>query len=40
MHRLVTFDEDYEKYKQYILREEHDLKQFVDVQFAVDKPKI
>jgi deoxyhypusine synthase len=26
MHRHVLFDEDYEKYKEYILKEEHDLK--------------
>ena len=38
MHRMVIFDEDYEKYKEYIKREEDDLKHYIDSQFNQPKP--
>lgn len=38
MHRALIFDEDYEKYKEYIMKEEEDLKHYVDSQFNVENP--
>lgn len=40
MHRALIFDEDYEKYKEYIMKEEEDLKHYVDSQFSVENPHL
>ncbi|CAL6078446.1 Outer-arm_dynein gamma [Hexamita inflata] len=40
MHRMVTFDEDYDKYKNSIKKQEDDLKNYVDIQFSVEKPQL
>lgn len=40
LHRTPLFDSEYENYKKQIAKQEADLKDYVDRQFAVEKPKL